>query len=228
MKPNIISKIPVLNTPDKALSTTSQDWLPVADIIEDVVLFKDGGAAIILESTSLNFGLLSDKEQQAVIYAYAALLNSLSFPIQVLVRSQKKDITNYINYIDAALQQMQNLKLKELMADYKNFISETVKKKNVLGKRFFIVIPFSSLELGVTKSFLNLTKRKGPLPFSRSYVLEKAQIILYPKRDHLMRQAGRMGLKLKVLNKEQLIELFYDVFNPVAPQPQPTNKNGTK
>src|SRR3989344_2886728 len=102
------------------------------------------------------------------------------------------------------------------MDGYKKFITETVKKKNVLGKSFYIVIPFSPLELGVVKSALSLTKRSGPLPYPKSYVIKKAKIALYPKRDHLIRQAGRLGLKLKQLNTQQITELFNEVYNHPA------------
>jgi len=212
----VIKKVPFLNLPDLPLISTTQEELPIADITEDIVLFKDGGAAIVMETTSLNFGLLSEKEQQAVVYAYAALLNSLSFSIQILVKSQRKDISNYMNYLDEAAKKITNPKLQNVMASYRGYITEIVKKKNVLGKRFFIVIPFSPLELGVSKSFATITK-KGPLPFSKSYILKKAQITLFPKRDHLMRQAGRLSLKLKQLTTSELIELYYEFFNPKAP-----------
>ncbi|SRR5260221_999984 len=208
--------IPILNTPDIPLMATTQDALPIADITDNLILFKDGGATVVLESTSLNFGLLSEKEQEAVILAYAALLNSLSFSMQILVRSQRKDISNYLRYLDNAWNSLTNPKLKELMSAYKGFISETIKKKNVLGKRFYIMIPFSPLELGVSKSFATVTSR-GPLPFSKSYIIKKAEVALYPKRDHLMRQAGRLSLKLRQLTTQELIELIYDVYNPKAP-----------
>ncbi len=210
-------KIPYLTLPDKPLTATSQKHLPIADITEDIALYKDGGAAIVLETTSLNFGLLSEKEQQAVIAAYAALLNSLSFSIQIIVRSQRKDISSYLKYLDEAAQKIQSPKLAHLMQNYKQFITETVKKKNVLGKRFYLAIPFSPLELGVTKSILTTTKGAGPLPFPKKYVIKKAKVILYPKRDHLIRQAGRLSIKLRQLSTTELIELFFDIYNPKKP-----------
>lgn len=215
-KPTLISKIPFLNLPDLPLISTTQDELPIADITDDVILFKDGGAAIVMESTSLNFGLLSEKEQAAVVYAYAALLNSLSFSIQILIRSQRKDISSYLNYLSNAAGKITNPKLQAVMGSYRAFITEIVKKKNVLGKRFFIVIPFSPLELGAKQSFSAVTK-KGPLPFPKSYIFKKAQVVLYPKRDHLIRQAGRLSIKLTQLTTDQLVELLYEYYNPVAP-----------
>jgi len=208
-----LAKIPIFSIPDTAIKSTTQNHLPIAQISDNLVFYKDGGAAIVMETTSLNFGLLSIKEQEAVIVAYAALLNSLSFSIQILVRSERKDISSYLSYLAENEAKIVNPKLKNLMHAYKTFITETIKKKNVLGKRFFITIPFSPLELGVTKSFLTLTKRKGPLPFPKSYVAKKAKVILFPRRDHLVRQSGRLGIKLSQLTNVQLTELFYGVYN---------------
>jgi hypothetical protein len=211
-------KIPYLSIPDKPLTAPSQTHIPVADILDDMVVYKDGGAALVMESTSLNFGLLSEKEQQAVIAAYAALLNSLSFSVQIVIRTQRKDITSYMKYLEGASKKIVNPKLSYLLESYKRFITESIKKKNVLGKKFYIVIPFSPLELGVAKSFLSTTRRKGPLPFPKSYVLKKAKVVLYPRRDHLIRQAGRLGLKLRQLTTPSLLELYYDVYNPEPPE----------
>lgn len=212
----IISKIPYFGTPDMPLLSTTQNHTPIADIIEDVVIFKDGSAAIVLESSSLNFGLLSEKEQQAVVAAFAALINSLSFAIQIVVRTQRKDISGYIKYFDEQASKITNPKLLGITENYRHFITESIKKKTVLGKRFFIVIPFSSLELGIAKSAQSLVKA-GPLPFPKDYVLKKAKTILFPKKDHLIRQAGRLGLKLKQLSSSELIDLYYQVNNPEPP-----------
>lgn len=214
---NPISKIPYLGLPDTPITSTTADFLPIADIAEDVVLMKDGSAIVVLESTSLNFSLLSEKEQAAVIYAYGALLNSLSFSIQIFIRSQVKDISKYVDYLEEHEAKITNPKLKVVMASYKEFILESVKKKNVLGKSFYLVIPFSSLELGVAKSASLLVKKKGPLPLTKEYIIKKAKIALYPKRDHLIRQAGRLGLRLKQLSTEELVDLYYHIFNSEPP-----------
>lgn len=222
--PAVKFKIPYLSIPDAPIISQSQEFVPVADITEDIILTKDGGASLIMESTSLNFGLLSEKEQQAVIVAYAALLNSLSFPIQITIRSQIKDIKKYMNFLDNARAKVTNQKLATVMDSYKEFVTETIKKKNVLGKNFYITIPFTPFELGSTKSAAALTKRQGPLPFPKSYVVKKAKISLYPKRDHLIRQAARLGIKLRQLSTPQLISLFYNTFNA----PPPTSREERK
>lgn len=171
-----------------------------------------------MESTSLNFGLLSEREQEAVIAAYAAMINSLSFPIQIVVLTQRKDISIYMTFLEEQAKKITQPLLSKLMQEYRNFIADSVKKKNVLGKRFFIVLYLSPLELGVAKSVASITKKaSGPLPFPKSYVIKKAKITLYPRRDHLIRQAGRLGIKFKQLTTPELIELYYSVYNPEKP-----------
>lgn len=212
-----LPKIPYLSIPDEPITTTSQDHLPIADITNDILVYKDGGAALVMESTSLNFGLLSEKEQQAVIAAYAAMINSLSFSIQIIVRTSRKDISSYLSFLDEQAKKLTHPLLIQLMSEYKGFISDSVKKKNVLGKRFFVVLYLSPLELGVGKSVQSITKRGGPLPFPKSFVIKKAKITLYPRRDHLIRQAGRLGIKFRQLTTGELINLFYTVYNPDRP-----------
>jgi len=210
-------KIPYLSVPDQPITSTTQAHVPIADITNDIVIYKDGGAALVMESTSLNFGLLSEKEQAAVIAAYAALINSLSFSIQIVVITQRKDITTYLNFLAEEKKKITRPLLLKLMESYQNFINESVKKRVILGKRFLVVIPLSPLELGVGKSIQAITRRGGPLPYPKSYVVKKAKIILFPKRDHLIRQAGRVGLKLRQLSTSEIVDLFYKTYNPERP-----------
>lgn len=223
-----IPRIPLLSTPDKPIVSTTQELIPVADIRDGMVIYKNGGASLIMESTSLNFSLLSENEQEAVIASYAGLLNSFKFPVQIVVRSQTKDITKYIHLLDQARAKINNQLLLRLLDSYKGFITDSVKKRNVLSKSFYIVVPFTPYELGVaksTKSVFRFSSNK-PLPFPKSYVIRKARISLYPKRDHLMRQSQRMGIKLRQLNDEELIKLFWSIYNPLPPvKEQPTADN---
>lgn len=221
-------RIPLLSTPDKPIISTTQELIPVADIKDGMVIYKNGGAALIMESTSLNFSLLSEREQEAVIASYAGLLNSFKFPVQIVVRSQTKDITKYMDLLDAARTKITNTLLIKLLDSYQGFIKDSIKKRNVLSKSFYIVIPFTPYELGVaksTKSVFKISKDNKPLPFPKSYVIRKARIQLYPKRDHLIRQAQRMGIKLKQLNDDEIIKLFWEIYNPTAPVKEQVNIN---
>lgn len=197
------------------IKASTQEFLDIADIVDDLVLVSDGSCALVLATTALNFGLLSEREQEATIYAYAALLNSLSFPIQIVVRSQRKDVSSYLKQLEVAETKQRNQLLVGMIRSYRKFVAETVRENNVLEKKFYVAIPFSALELGISRSALSgLKPGKKSLPYDKKYILEKAKIALYPKRDHLMRQFNRLGLVVHQLNTQELIQLFFDIYNP--------------
>ena len=190
-----------------AIRASTQDHLDIEDVIDDIVILKNGGACLVIATTAINFGLLSEKEQDATIYAYAGLLNSLTFPLQIVIRSQKKDISEYLQLLDnAALKEKKEL-IKNQILKYRKFIQETVQKNNVLDKKFFLIIPMNALELGIKKAS----------SFDKNYLLEQAKVKLYPKRDHLLRLLNRLGLQGRQLNTQELIRLFFNIYNQESP-----------
>lgn len=198
-----------------AIRGSTQDHLEIADIRDDLVLLKDGSVAMLIQVSAVNFGLLSEREQEAIIYAYAGFLNSLNFAVQIVIRSQQKDISSYIALLDQEAKKQNNPLLQAQIVKYKEFVLQTVKDNNVLDKKFYIVIPFSSLELGVsttTKGILK-PKKKNVLPLPPEEIVTKAKIALEPKRDHVLRQLGRLSLRSKQLNTSDLTELFYEIYN---------------
>ncbi len=203
-----------MDTTKVAIRASTQQHLDVEDIQDDLVVLKDGGCCLIIGTTAINFGLLSEKEQEAIIYAYAGLLNSLTFPIQIVIRSQKKDISGYLKLLEEAEAKAQKPLIKEQIKKYRSFVQETVQKNDVLDKKFYISIPMSALELGITKNLAATFKSKRTLPFEKTYILERAKVNLHPKRDHLLRLLSRLGLKSKQLTTQELIRLFFNVYNP--------------
>lgn len=208
-----------MTSPIVPIRASTQVFVEIEDIDHDMVLFVDGSAAVVIATSAVNFGLLSKKEQESLIFVYAGLLNSLSFPIQVVVRSQHKDITAYIKLLEDQETKQKNPKLARNIHSYRSFIKSTVKEKNVLDKKFYIVIPFSSLELGTSASVLFGSKQRG-LPYPKPYVFERALTALTPKKDHLLRLLGRLGLRADQMTNEQLIKLFFGSYNPGSPQPK--------
>ena len=204
------------------IRSTTQAFTEIEDIDHDIVMFVDGSCALTITTTAVNFGLLSEKEQEAIIYAYAGLLNSLSFPVQILIRSQHKDISSYLKLLEDQEERQKNPKLVKSIADYRAFVAATVKEKEVLDKKFYIVIPFSSLELGVSTKVLFGSKKSG-LPYDKAYIYDKALTVLTPKRDHILRLLTRLGLRGRQLTSEQLVRLFFSIYNPGTPQPEQVN-----
>jgi len=206
---------------NNALKGTTQDHLPIEDITQDMVILKDGSCAYILEISSVNFDLLSQKEQEAMIYAYASLLNSLTFPIQIFIHSAPKDVSSYLAYLSAWEEKATDSLIKKQIAHYRQFVSQVVEKNNVLTKSFYVAIPFSSLELGLpaVKSafpspFSFFTKKKpAGLPVKKHTLIERAKANLEPKKEHLVRAFARLGLKTRQLKTPQLLSLFYSIYN---------------
>jgi hypothetical protein len=207
------------------IKASTQEHLDIYAIKDHLVFLKDGSAALVLKTTAINFNLLSEEEQDATIFAYAGLLNSLSFPIQILIRSQRKNISDYLNLIDTRIQSVPSQKVKEQLLAYRQFVKSLVKENRVLEKKFYVVIPFSSIELGLSKSSFNpFAKSPQKPPFDLSYIEEKASTVLYPRRDHLIRQFARIGLKAAQLTTGDLVTLFYTVYNQgssILPSTQP-------
>jgi hypothetical protein len=196
------------------IKASTQEHLDIEDIRDNLVILKDGSACLILQTTAVNFSLLSEGEQDATIYSYAGLLNSLTFPIQIVIRSQKKDINAYLALLNAQKQRIKNPLLKNQLEKYHQFIQKTVRENEVLDKKFYLVIPFSSLELGISSTLSSTIKKKPGLPFDKDFILQKARTNLIPKRDHLIKQLTRLGLKTKQLTTPELIKLFYQYHNP--------------
>ena len=183
---------------------TTQDHLPIQDIKDDIVLLKDGGAALILQTTAVNFGLLSEMEQLSIVTTYAQMLNSLSFAIQIVINSKRLDISSYLAVLDKARSLQTNKLLSDMIGRYHEFIKLTIKENDVLDKRFYVVIPLSYLELGL-------------LPHKDQ--VQKAKNILLPRMDQLVKQLNRISLKASQLETKELIELFFQTYNTPLENP---------
>lgn len=179
--------------------STTQQHLSMADIADDIILLKDGGGALVLEVSAVNFGLLSEREQAAIIFAFAQMLNSLSFAIQIVIISERLNISSYLNLLDQAQKAQTNPLLVKMTTSYRQFIQTTIRENEVLDKKFYIVIPLSKLELGIIPS--------------REALYQKVKTVLLPRRDQVARQLQRVGLKANQLTTEKLLDLFFNIYN---------------
>ena len=202
-----------------AIKGSTQEHLPIEDVVDGIVMMKDGSCSSVLSVSSVNFDLLSEQEQSALVFAYGGIINSLNFPIQIIIQSHAKDVSSYLKNLQNMEEKQINPQLKERIKQYRKFIEETVKKNEVLSKTFYIAVNFSSLELGMKSGgvkgiqmFLQKNNNKE-LPFTKEYILEKAKASLEPKRDHLIRLFSRLGLEIEPLNNKELIDLFYRTYN---------------
>lgn len=196
-------------------TASTQQFTEIRDIRDNIVFLSGNNACLIVKVMSVNFALLSKEEQDTKVYAYASLLNSLSFPIQIIVRSKQVEISPYLDSLDEEAKKTTNKKLAENITRYKEFINDLVKMTTVLDKQFFVVIPYSPLEGGI-RNTAAIAGTKSSL--SDDYV-GQVQAALQTKADSLMSQLDRLSLKAKVLERDDLIRLFYDIYNPTTPLP---------
>ena len=192
---------------------STQQHLDIIDIKEDLLVLKNGVVSLVLETTSLNFDLLSEKEQDMRILSFAGLLNSLTFHIEIVIRTRRTDLRNYIELLEEQKNKQINEGLRSQMETYIRFISNLTVTNEVLEKRFFITVP-SSTGISVKPGVFDKIFGKEEVKVNVEDSIEKAKPKIYPRRDHLIRQLKKMGLFARQLSTSDLIKLFYGIYNP--------------
>lgn len=190
------------------VKSSTQKFTEIEAVKDDILMLQDYSCCVIIEAGAVNFGLLAEEEQRAMIYSYASLLNSLSFSIQISVLSKQMDISSYLDYLEERVQAQKDPILHEKILEYQDFIKSIVKKNSILEKNFYFIVPFNRIELGIAS---NTKKKLNP-----EYVFTRAKTALYPKRDHLLRLLYKTGLGGKVLYEQEISELYYNLFNPTS------------
>ena len=194
------------------IHATTQKFTEIVDFIDEVVVLEGGSACMIIEITASNFALLSKREQDTRIYSYAALLNSLSFPIQILIRNKRMDISIYLKELDLVQKEAKNSLLQNYIQLYRTFVQEMVTVNVVLNKEFYIVIPYSSLEGGATAAVQSMPS--GQKAKSQAEIFaETAKKTLQTKVDSVLGQLQKFATSARVLSRPDLIKLFYDIYN---------------
>lgn len=188
------------NNTSSLIVATTQEHLDIETIQDDLVILKNGVCSFVVQASAINFGLLSEEEQDATIYAYAGLLNSLSFPIQIVIKSEKKDISGYLELLSNQEKKLKDEVLRERMRSYRSFIETTITEQNVLDKKFYVVLSYTPVTLS------------GKVVIDQD-LISRAKVDLEPKRDHVIKQLTKIGLTAQQLNSQNLIKLFHGYYN---------------
>lgn len=192
---------------------STQEHLEIEDIVEDLVLLKDGSVSLVMQTNALNFELLSEQEQDARILSFAALLNSLDFRMQIVVKTERTDVGSYIDRLVEYRNTQISTALRKQIDIYIKFINNLTRNREVLDKNFYIVIP--EFVGGVERtSMLKQMFGKRPKIINKKSIINKAKVMLWPKRDHLIKQFKRMGLIARQLTLDELIRLYYTMYDP--------------
>lgn len=204
-------------------ANSTQNSLQIAEIRDGIVIMNDGSFRSVVMCKSINFDLMSPQEQEGVEYAYQGFLNSLYFPIQIFVRSQKVDLRPYIEKLDKIRTEHDNMLLVLLMEDYINYIDGLSQQTNIMDKHFYVVIPFfpvMDVQHGITQSKNFLTGLTKVIKPKEQHVvineqdLEKAKTELRNRVQAVLGGLMQSGVQGIPLDTQELIELYYDTYNP--------------
>ena len=202
--------------------TSTQNSLLLSEMRENMIIMNDGSFRAIVQCQSINFDLMSSREREAIEFSYQNFLNSLYFPVQVLVRSRRVDIGPYIDRLLNIRRQQDNMLLNVLMDDYINFIDVLAQEANIMDKSFYIVIPFyptgdlteiKKQAKGLFDSFFSGNKTAAITKIDQ-VAYEKAKDEIRNRVDSVINGLYQMGVKSVQLNTKQLGELFYSSYNP--------------
>jgi hypothetical protein len=201
----------------KQKSASVQQHLGIKEIRDDLIILKSGGLRAILMTTSLNFALKSSEEQDATIYRYQNFINSLDFPIQIVAASRKFDIDPYIETLEQRQAQQENELLRIQTSEYIDFIKELTKMTNVMTESFYLVVPYSptiAIKKGFLTDLFKGTKKKEPVIQEEKF--QELKNNLWQRVEFVIAGLQGTGLKAVPLKTDELVELFYKLYNPSA------------
>lgn len=197
-------------------ASSTQKYVDVEEMRDGVMVLKSGALRAVLLVSSINFDLKSSQEQDAIIAQYQAFLNSLDFPVQIVIQSRRFNIGPYLELLGDEEKQQENELLRFQIGEYKNFIRNLSEVSNIMSKFFYIVVPFSPVEDqegGLMQKLFGIfrtkeaTSMKGEL-----FNTYKSQLL--QRVDHVAAALSGAGVKVTQLNTEEIIELLYNSYNP--------------
>lgn len=219
---------PSSSRPTPRNPNSTQNTLQLSELREGMVVMLDGSFRAVVACQSINFDLMSEREKEGVEYSYQNFLNSLNFPIQILVRSQRVDIGPYIEKLLATRKQQDNMLLGVLMDDYINFIDILSQEANIMEKTFYIVVPF--FPLGDAQNFIEqgkgffgklFSKPKNSITKIDTVAYQKAKDEIGNRTDVVRSGLAQIGVQSVQLDTKSLGELYYNFYNPDTAMRQP-------
>ncbi len=206
-----------------AKGQATQEFVPIERVRDGVVILKTGEIRAVLITNSLNLGLKSEDEQQAVLSQFQNFLNSLDFPVQFFIESRKLNIQPYMTLLQERSVLVKEDLLKIQIHEYMGFIKKFTEESNIMTKHFFITVPYFN-QGAQTVSAPSMLSLGGSSPKNPEDTFEMSRIQLDQRVATVIQGVSRFGLRAQRLGTEEVIELFYKLFNPsegdrAAPKP---------
>lgn len=195
---------------------STERYLDIAEIRDDMVLLNDGTVRAVLLVSSINFALKSGDEQEAIIQAYMTFLNSIEYPIQIVVQSRRMNVDAYMNRLIERERTVENDLLRAQIGDYRAFVMELVELGQIMQKMFYLVIPYDPLTNKKKNFWSRFTEALSPAAAAKLNRKQLADRVeqLSRRTELIQGQLNSMGLASARLDTQGLIELYYNVYNP--------------
>jgi type IV secretory pathway VirB4 component len=199
---------------------STQAYLDVAEVKEGTIVLKDGSLRAVIVVASTNFSLKSAEEQNALISSYQDFLNSLEFPVQILMQSRKLDIHSYLDKLRAIMQEQSNELLRLQTQEYIEYIAKLIEFASIMNKTFYVIVPLSVVAAR-QGFFAKLGNMMNPVKTinMKSQEFERKREELYQRVNQVMGALNGMGLRAIVLSTEELVEMLYNSYNFDAASP---------
>ncbi len=192
----------------------TQEFVPIDDIRDGIVILKDGGMRGILMASSINFSLKSDDERRAILLQFQDFLNSLDFSIQILAQSRKLDIRPYIALLEGRYKEQTNDLMKIQIEQYMEFIKSFTESTNIMTKNFFIVVPYDAAIISTKRNIFSSISGKKESQETKEENFEEKKNQLEQRMGVVEQGLVRSGVRVAKLGTDEVIELFYKIFNP--------------
>lgn len=198
-------------------SKATQDFVPIKEVRDGVVLLKDNSMRAVLLASSLNFSLKSEDERKGILYQFQDFLNSLDFPIQIFIQSRKLDIRPYIALLESRYKEQMNDLMKIQTQEYIEFIKNFTESTNIMTKSFFVVVPYTPALIqgkGINPTSLFAKKDAEGEIKKKMENFEENRTQLEQRLAIVEQGLVRCGIRVAHLGTEEVVELFYKIFNP--------------
>ncbi len=203
----------------KTTASSTQLHLEIAEIRDNVAILKNGGVRAVLKTSSMNVHLKSEEEQNAIIYSYQNFLNTLEFPLQIVVRSKKLDLDNYLDGLKETAEKQENPLLKDQTSDYIDYVERLIEYADIMQKDFYVVVPYDpprAAKPTIIQKFIQYMSPKdnvGELR-QRHREFETLRKGLGQRLNIVKSGLENCGLKVDQLTTPELVTLFYECYNP--------------
>lgn len=195
---------------------TTQEFVPIKEIKQGIIILKDDSMRGIVMASSLNFALKSADEQQSIIMQFQNFLNSLDFSVQIFIQSRKLDIRPYIALLENRLREPMSELLKIQIREYSAFVKNFTENSNIMTKSFFVVVPYSpaALTSGGVSDMFSKKKTASETADKKIEMFEEHRSQLEQRMGVVIGGLASCGIRTVELGTEEIVELFYKIFNP--------------